>query len=66
MYARVCITYAVVIPGAKVHQDKLAADSPCQMFVASEGQWVDAIVLALEASTGSAAGGSSRRWATNV
>ncbi|CAM9985523.1 unnamed protein product [Ascophyllum nodosum] len=33
-----------------IHQAKLAVDSPCQMYVTSEGQWVDAIVLAAQVS----------------
>ncbi|CAM9459683.1 unnamed protein product [Scytosiphon promiscuus] len=32
----------------QVHQDKLVVDTPCQFFLASEGLWVDAMVLAVE------------------
>eukprot|EP00904_Undaria_pinnatifida_P011381 jgi/Undpi1/7373/HiC_scaffold_22.g09846.m1 len=48
----------------QAHRDKLAVDSACQIFVESEGQWVDAVVLSIEpdaATTTPVAGGTTRR-----
>lgn len=54
--------FLLPIPVAlKTHRDKLAVDSSCQIFVASEGQWVDAVVLAIEPDAPTPVAGTTRR-----
>ncbi|CAM9946757.1 unnamed protein product, partial [Laminaria digitata] len=45
----------------QTHRDKLAVDSSCQIYVASEGQWVDAVVLSIEPDTATPVAGTTHR-----
>lgn len=45
-----------------MHQDKLVVNSPCQIFVTTEGQWIDAVVFAIGVGAGASASDSGRRW----
>lgn len=48
----------------QTHQEKLEVDSPCQIFLQSEGQWVDAVVLSIENGPNNtpAVATNNRRW----